>query len=436
MTMLEEEKVLPHTLGYDKPTEKFLSFLRKHFSLSYFVPQVNNFVVFTNYFANDASYKCMKKDEVWTGQRAPSPRAPVEQAMPPPQAQQSYDAAPSQAMPSYIQAKQMASQQDFFKPQAPSDPFAEQPYMRRTGMEAVQEKQPQYSNAPIERKTVQFNDTNQIRHFEKDEPLQQMPSQHMPPQESQMMMPTHQEPAPMPEETMGQIDEFGRYIVPKREGFTFGAAGITPNQAQELEEARNSKRFNRKAPDALNKPEDGVNTLLTDKDGLAEIAKHAGEQKSKHQVQLAATDTKIKSTQSEIQKCQQRLADLKMQSETLQKQGTTTDKFLEFERQNKPVGNMDPPKRPDFAGSMYNKRNQYATVYDGGFYPSKNMSGRADSRGTLSNAGNEMVGQKAQNLNTYQHEEKIRKSPFGQFNASGALGQTTSSSMYGGFFKR
>jgi alpha-tubulin N-acetyltransferase 1 len=41
---------MPHTLGYDKPTSLFLSFLRKHYGLRTFVPQTNNFVVFTNYF--------------------------------------------------------------------------------------------------------------------------------------------------------------------------------------------------------------------------------------------------------------------------------------------------------------------------------------------------------------------------------------------------
>ena len=36
--------------GYDRPSPKFLAFLRKHFHLANYVPQANNFVVFKEYF--------------------------------------------------------------------------------------------------------------------------------------------------------------------------------------------------------------------------------------------------------------------------------------------------------------------------------------------------------------------------------------------------
>ena len=54
--MLDDQRTEPHYLAYDKPTEKFLSFLSKHYGLKTFVPQVNNFVIFTNYFWNDPTY--------------------------------------------------------------------------------------------------------------------------------------------------------------------------------------------------------------------------------------------------------------------------------------------------------------------------------------------------------------------------------------------
>ena len=62
--MLSGEKQLPHKLAYDKPTMLFLNFLKKNYGLTYFVPQVNNYVVFSNYFHNDRSYRCMQKDPV------------------------------------------------------------------------------------------------------------------------------------------------------------------------------------------------------------------------------------------------------------------------------------------------------------------------------------------------------------------------------------
>jgi len=53
--MLDGEGVMPHQLAYDKPSPKFLGFLRKHFGLSDFIPQTNNFVVFEQYFSNRAA---------------------------------------------------------------------------------------------------------------------------------------------------------------------------------------------------------------------------------------------------------------------------------------------------------------------------------------------------------------------------------------------
>lgn len=44
--MLSHQNVLPEKLGYDKPSDKFISFLSKHFGLKKYVPQNNNFVVF------------------------------------------------------------------------------------------------------------------------------------------------------------------------------------------------------------------------------------------------------------------------------------------------------------------------------------------------------------------------------------------------------
>jgi hypothetical protein len=52
--MLRAEGVEPHRLGYDRPSPKLMGFLRKHYSLSRFTPQANNFVVFADFFASGA----------------------------------------------------------------------------------------------------------------------------------------------------------------------------------------------------------------------------------------------------------------------------------------------------------------------------------------------------------------------------------------------
>lgn len=48
--MLNNERVAPEKLAYDRPSPKLIGFLRKYFGLSDFVPQSNNFVVFQQYF--------------------------------------------------------------------------------------------------------------------------------------------------------------------------------------------------------------------------------------------------------------------------------------------------------------------------------------------------------------------------------------------------
>lgn len=48
--MLERERLQPWQLGYDRPSPKFINFLRKYYDLSNFIPQANNYVVFKRYF--------------------------------------------------------------------------------------------------------------------------------------------------------------------------------------------------------------------------------------------------------------------------------------------------------------------------------------------------------------------------------------------------
>lgn len=58
--MLNDEHVAPHQLAIDKPSQKFLAFLYRHYGLEKILPQTNNFVLFDGFFSdsedNEESY--------------------------------------------------------------------------------------------------------------------------------------------------------------------------------------------------------------------------------------------------------------------------------------------------------------------------------------------------------------------------------------------
>jgi len=56
--MLENEKIKPNKLAYDRPSPKLLAFLRKHYDLSSYIPQNNNFVIYNAFW--DESYNIPK----------------------------------------------------------------------------------------------------------------------------------------------------------------------------------------------------------------------------------------------------------------------------------------------------------------------------------------------------------------------------------------
>uniref|UniRef100_A0A8D9DYC7 Alpha-tubulin N-acetyltransferase n=1 Tax=Cacopsylla melanoneura TaxID=428564 RepID=A0A8D9DYC7_9HEMI len=64
--MLQDMKVLAHQLAIDKPSQKFLCFLNKHYGLSQIVPQNNHFVVFSQFFDDISKKEGMKKKAPWS----------------------------------------------------------------------------------------------------------------------------------------------------------------------------------------------------------------------------------------------------------------------------------------------------------------------------------------------------------------------------------
>lgn len=51
----QEENIRPVKLAIDRPSEKFLAFLSKHYALTKIIPQNNKFVVFQGFF-DDGKY--------------------------------------------------------------------------------------------------------------------------------------------------------------------------------------------------------------------------------------------------------------------------------------------------------------------------------------------------------------------------------------------
>ena len=62
--MIEREKIEPRKLGYDRPSIKFMNFLRKYYKLADYVPQNNNYVVFKDYFRDNKKKEELNKYQI------------------------------------------------------------------------------------------------------------------------------------------------------------------------------------------------------------------------------------------------------------------------------------------------------------------------------------------------------------------------------------
>ncbi len=48
--MLNYSKITPEKIAYDRPSSKLIGFLKKHYGLAKYLPQNNNYVIFSKYF--------------------------------------------------------------------------------------------------------------------------------------------------------------------------------------------------------------------------------------------------------------------------------------------------------------------------------------------------------------------------------------------------
>mmetsp|Transcript_18976 Transcript_18976/g.33933 ORF Transcript_18976/g.33933 Transcript_18976/m.33933 type:complete len:387 (-) Transcript_18976:34-1194(-) len=70
--MLKLERLPAYKFAIDRPSHKFLSFLRRHYGLSKYTPQTNNFVVFQEYFNGTSSSKDSVLGQSWNGSSSSS----------------------------------------------------------------------------------------------------------------------------------------------------------------------------------------------------------------------------------------------------------------------------------------------------------------------------------------------------------------------------
>jgi len=69
-TFLRRENVDPKYLAIDRPSEKLISFLRKHYNLANIIPQVNNYVIFSGFFKDQPASPIgiqQKKPRIYMG---------------------------------------------------------------------------------------------------------------------------------------------------------------------------------------------------------------------------------------------------------------------------------------------------------------------------------------------------------------------------------
>lgn len=73
--MLKDQNVHPGHMAVDKPSDKFLGFLRKHYGLTEQVPQINNFVVYDIFFGERPVHdeECRMTEVIRGSPRAVSP---------------------------------------------------------------------------------------------------------------------------------------------------------------------------------------------------------------------------------------------------------------------------------------------------------------------------------------------------------------------------
>ena len=140
--MLAHEHRQPHQLGYDRPSPKLMAFCAKHYGLRDYIPQSNNFVVFSQYWSGSAApmggggstdrplrigrssvhrlrYEVAASRGAHDGAQHPEPQRPEQ--VPPPQQH------PEPPSPFAAQQHSFAAQPHWSPPPQPSVPAAPSP---------------------------------------------------------------------------------------------------------------------------------------------------------------------------------------------------------------------------------------------------------------------------------------------------------------------
>ncbi len=61
--MITFEGFAPEKIAYDRPSDKLIKFLMRHYNLKDYIPQNNNYVIFNEYFLNNEDNKYKRNNK-------------------------------------------------------------------------------------------------------------------------------------------------------------------------------------------------------------------------------------------------------------------------------------------------------------------------------------------------------------------------------------
>ncbi|CAI2364828.1 unnamed protein product [Moneuplotes crassus] len=414
--MLDNQNIEPNKIAYDRPSVMFLRFLKKHYGLINYVPQSNNFVVFSNYFVNDKTYKTYIKDPVQLRSGAVHPKSTAlkKQAenYEEPLCRYEMPQSSTNSLPSYkevIKLGQDSTNAKFDPTKAPLHPTG-------TGFEDQKENNAQNLSEkydPSKKPNEGSRDSKKVKFSESPQYYEARSKEE------------YDRKAEIPSSGRPTYNNYDGYQAPAGRNYT----------DPEIEKNQFEKKFNRTSSNFETK--ETVEEVFAHPESEGPLTGTGEPTKEKIPVEydIKKTEQRIKDTEAELLKCQERINKIQLQSEKLSKTSEGFNKSNKFMKQEKHIDSTEKDvTKPDPNSSGYNKRFGYATVYDNKFKSIAKDSKVLEKE--LTKTGSKLLAQNP-NMNTYQHQEMLRSTPFGaNTSGSSAYSKMTSSSAYGNFFSK
>ncbi|CAD8192219.1 unnamed protein product [Paramecium pentaurelia] len=117
--MLRQEVLTPEKLAYDRPSPKLLGFLKKYYNLQNYIPQNNNYVIYSQYFDNKQTNIFQQQLTQQTHQQQQNPQLVNQQRVQQQQTPQKMDQLDHMMQQMSLESKQQYSQYQKSKGQPP-----------------------------------------------------------------------------------------------------------------------------------------------------------------------------------------------------------------------------------------------------------------------------------------------------------------------------